>query len=70
MSHLLKKFRGKVSLIYLDRPFDSQVEYKKRIQLRGRIVANDQNAFEEKQYSDIWTNDEYLQFIYERLSSR
>lgn len=23
--------------------------------------------FEEKQYGDIWTNDEYLQFIYERL---
>lgn len=25
------------------------------------------NSFEEKQYTDIWTNDEYLQFFYERL---
>jgi site-specific DNA-methyltransferase (adenine-specific)/adenine-specific DNA-methyltransferase len=24
-------------------------------------------GFEEKQYTDIWTNDEYLQFMYERL---
>lgn len=24
-------------------------------------------AFEEKQYGDLWTNDEYLQFMYERL---
>jgi adenine specific DNA methylase Mod len=24
-------------------------------------------AFQEKQYSDLWTNDEYLQFLYERL---
>lgn len=24
-------------------------------------------SFEEKQYSDIWTNDEYLQFMYERI---
>lgn len=23
-------------------------------------------SFEEKQYGDIWTNDEYLQFMYER----
>lgn len=28
---------------------------------------NDSTAFEEKQYGDIWTNDEYLQFMYERL---
>lgn len=27
----------------------------------------DSLAFEEKQYSDIWTNDEYLQFMYERI---
>ena len=23
--------------------------------------------YEKKQYGDIWTNDEYLQFMYERL---
>lgn len=67
MSHLLKEFRGKINLIYIDPPFDSKADYKKKIQLRGQSIANDQNAFEEKQYTDIWTNDEYLQFMYERL---
>ncbi|WP_111627057.1 site-specific DNA-methyltransferase [Larkinella arboricola] len=67
MSHLLKKFRGQVDLIYIDPPFDSKADYKKKIQLRGKAVANDATAFEEKQYTDIWTNDEYLQFMYERL---
>ncbi len=28
---------------------------------------NDYTAFEEKQYTDIWSNDDYLQFMYERL---
>ncbi len=67
MSHLLKEFRGKVNLIYIDPPFDSKADYKKKISLRGKQVENDQTAFEEKQYTDIWTNDEYLQFMYERL---
>ena len=67
MSHLLKTYRGKISLIYIDPPFDSKADYKKKIQLRGRTVENDRTTFEEKQYTDIWTNDEYLQFMYERL---
>lgn len=67
MSHLLKEFRGKVNLIYIDPPFDSKADYKMKIQLRGTTVSNDKNAFEEKQYTDIWTNDEDLQFMYERL---
>jgi site-specific DNA-methyltransferase (adenine-specific) len=67
MSHLLKNFRGKVDLIYIDPPFDSKADYKKKISLRGQTVTSDSSSFEEKQYGDIWTNDEYLQFMYERL---
>jgi len=67
MSHLLKEFRGKIDLIYIDPPFDSKADYKKKISLKGRNLSNDQSTFEEKQYTDIWTNDEYLQFMYERL---
>ncbi|RKU20985.1 site-specific DNA-methyltransferase [Candidatus Poribacteria bacterium] len=67
MSHLLKTYRGKINLIYIDPPFDSKADYKKRIELKGKKVQNDRTAFEEKQYTDIWTNDEYLQFMYERL---
>ena len=67
MSHLLKTCRGKINLIYIDPPFDSKADYKKRIALEGKTIENDRTAFEEKQYTDIWTNDEYLQFMYERL---
>ena len=67
MSHLLKEFRGKVNLIYIDPPFDSKADYKKTITLRGTTAQNDHSNFEDKQYTDIWTNDEYLQFMYERL---
>jgi adenine specific DNA methylase Mod len=31
-------------------------------------IATDNTTFEEKQYGDIWTNDEYLQFMYERIT--
>lgn len=67
MSHLLKEYRGRINLIYIDPPFDSKADYKKKIRLRGQQINNDLNAFEEKQYHDLWNNDEYLQFIYERL---
>lgn len=67
MSHLLREYRGKVRLIYIDPPFDSKADYKKKIELRGQSATSDASAFEEKQYTDIWTNDEYLQFMYERL---
>lgn len=67
MSNLLKKYRGQIDLIYIDPPFDSKADYKKKIKLKGKEVLNDSTAFEEKQYGDIWTNDEYLQFMYERL---
>jgi hypothetical protein len=67
MSHLLKKFRGKIDLVYIDPPFDSKADYKKTIELRGKKTSSDHTAFEEKQYGDMWNNDEYLQFMYERL---
>jgi len=67
MSHLLKQFRGKVDLVYIDPPFDSKADYKKKIKVKGKIAYSDFQAFEEKQYGDIWTQDEYLQFLFERL---
>lgn len=68
MSHMLKEYRGQVDLIYIDPPFDSKADYKKKIDLKGVGKAeSDSTSFEEKQYGDIWTNDEYLQFMFERL---
>lgn len=68
MSHMLRDYRGKIELIYIDPPFDSKADYKKKIEIKGIGKAeSDSSSFEEKQYGDIWSNDEYLQFMYERL---
>jgi len=68
MSHLLKEFRGQIDLIYIDPPFDSKADYKRKIEVKGvGKTVSDSSSFEEKQYGDIWTNDEYLQFMYERF---
>jgi S-adenosylhomocysteine hydrolase len=41
MSHLLKEFRGKVDLVYIDPPFDSKAEYTKKIVAKGQGLTND-----------------------------
>ena len=35
MSHLLKEFRGKVNLVYIDPPFDSGADYRRKISVKG-----------------------------------
>jgi DNA modification methylase len=67
---LTNGFRGKVDLIYIDPPFDSKADYVRRVELRGtksKLDGEDQTAIEQVQYEDIWANDNYLQFMYERL---
>ena len=65
-------FRGKIDLIYIDPPFDSGADYIRKIELRGvknktKIEGDDYNYLEQTQYFDIWNQDGYLQFMYERL---
>jgi adenine-specific DNA-methyltransferase len=67
MAHLMREFRGKIRLIYIDPPFDSGADYRKRVRLRGTSVEADLGVLEERQYTDIWSNDLYLQYMYERL---
>ena len=73
LAHLLAKgFRGKVKLIYIDPPFDSGADYVRKVQLRGatgstKIDGEEYTLGEQVQYEDIWANDNYLQFMYERL---
>jgi DNA modification methylase len=73
LAHLLANgFRGKVKLIYIDPPFDSGADYVRRVQLRGvkgtaRFQGEGYTLGEQIQYTDIWANDQYLQFMYERL---
>ncbi|MGQ0669898.1 MAG: site-specific DNA-methyltransferase [Actinomycetota bacterium] len=73
LAHLLANgFRGKVDLIYIDPPFDSGADYVRRVSLRGAkgTAKLDGDAYtlgEQIQYTDIWANDNYLQFMYERV---
>lgn len=70
---LANGFRGKVKLIYIDPPFDSGADYVRKVQLRGakgttKIDGEEYTLGEQIQYTDIWANDNYLQFMYERVS--
>lgn len=69
---LANGFRGKVKLIYIDPPFDSGADYVRKVELRGKqktakIEGEEYTLGEQIQYTDIWANDNYLQFMYERL---
>lgn len=68
---LANGLRGQVRLIYIDPPFDSGADYVRQVRLRdttaGRLAAEAYSLGEQVQYTDIWANDNYLQFIYERL---
>ncbi len=73
LAHLLANgFRGKVKLIYIDPPFDSGADYVRKVSLRGatgtaKLDGEGYTLGEQIQYTDIWANDNYLQFMYERL---
>jgi DNA modification methylase len=65
-------FRGKINLIYIDPPFKSGADYVRRVELRGlkdlgRIDEDSASVLQQTMYFDIWNNDNYLQFMYERL---
>ena len=73
LAYLLENgFRGKINLIYIDPPFDSKADYVRKVELRGikekaKIAGEEQTLIEQIQYEDMWANDNYLQFMYERL---
>ena len=68
---LANGYRGKVDLIYIDPPFDSGADYVRKVQLRAtrtaKVAGRSYDLGEQVQYTDIWANDNYLQFMYERL---
>ena len=57
LSHLLPSLQGKVDLIYLDPPFDSQATYHQRIDADNKA----------RQYTDNWKEELYLQSMLECL---
>ena len=80
MSHMLREFRGKVDLIYIDPPFASGADYAKKVYIRRNpkvaeaiaqaeqeLDVEELKAFEEKMYGDVWDKEKYLNWMYENL---
>ena len=64
----------KVDLVYIDPPFASGAKYAKKVLIRNPKYSKDtefekdqQDTFEEIMYSDIWTKEMYLNWMYENL---
>ncbi|HEX04158.1 MAG TPA: site-specific DNA-methyltransferase [Bacteroidetes bacterium] len=71
MASLLKDFKGKVDLIYIDPPFDVGADFAMKVPIgdRNDSLIKDQSILEMVAYRDIWGkgSDSYLHMIYERL---
>ncbi len=65
LQYLARDYMGQIKLIYLDPPFNSNVCYKRVVALRG--TAQLTKVVVDKQYGDVWSDDMYLQYMYERL---
>jgi len=70
----LKANNIKVDLVYIDPPFASGADYAKKVFLRNpqytkgaEFEKDTLDTFEEKMYSDIWSKDLYLNWMYENL---
>ena len=72
LAHLLANgYRGKVNLIYIDPPFNTGVDYVRKVTPRGikteKLEGESYSFTEQIQYANSWHIDAYLQFLYERL---
>ena len=71
MASLLKDFKGKIDLIYIDPPFDVGADFTMAVPVgEGKeTVGKDQSALEMVAYRDMWGKgtDSYLHMMYERL---
>lgn len=77
----LKEKGIKVDLVYIDPPFASGADYAKKVYLRQNANADktqssvevempqEFKSFEEKMYGDIWSKEDYLNWMYENLKA-
>lgn len=61
---LAQGYRGRVGLVYLDPPYNSNRTYTSRIRLRGK---GQPTLGEAAAYDDVWQPKDYLQFLADRL---
>ena len=71
MASLLKEFKGKIDLIYIDPPFDVGIDFSMKVPIgdENESVEKDQSALEMVAYQDTWGRgtDSYLHMMYERI---
>lgn len=71
MASLLKDFKGKIDLIYIDPPFDVGADFTMKVPMGDEkdTVEKDQSTMELVAYRDMWGKgtDSYLNMMYERL---
>jgi adenine-specific DNA-methyltransferase len=71
MASLLKEFRGKIDLIYIDPPFDVGADFTLDVSIgeKKEAIGKDQSLLEAVAYRDMWGKgtDSYLHMIYERI---
>jgi len=71
MASLLKEFKGKIDLIYIDPPFDVGADFTMNVPVgdEKETLGKDQSALEMVAYRDMWGKgtDSYLQMMFERL---
>lgn len=71
MASLLKEFKGKIDLIYIDPPFDVGADFTMNIPIgdEGETIEKDQSTLEMVAYRDMWGRgtDSYLHMMYERI---
>lgn len=72
MASLLKDFKGKIDLIYIDPPFDVGADFTMNVPIGdGKdAVGKDQSTLEMVAYRDMWGRgtDSYVNLLYERIS--
>lgn len=76
----LKEQDIKIDLVYIDPPFASGADYAKKVYIRKnpklaeqikkaqeQMEIDELVVFEEKMYGDIWSKEDYLNWMYENL---
>jgi len=72
MASLMRSFKGKVDLIYIDPPFDVGADFTMSVPIgeENDTLEKDQSTLEMVAYRDMWglDTDSYLHMMYERLA--
>jgi DNA modification methylase len=71
MASLLKDFKGKIDLIYIDPPFAVGADFKMNVPIGDEddAIEKDQSTLEMVAYRDMWGKgtDSYIHIMYDRL---